>query len=214
MYSLGGPDLANFASKTNEKKFQMCQTHLHPKEYFFYPTRMTLCGECLIEKSINQNDCTDARKFCQAMMHRFTTLLDNATHMPNEHIQKEKEYGIPWRSAFKKQIFAHADQIYKKLVDPNGQFPEDEDPFTFYQQMIQKEALEANSFASLSQADFIVMMVRNLETFENSLYQVKAMLREENFKLFDQVQQETLQRLKIQQVKMNPTDVDVARNNM
>ena len=75
MYSLGGPDLANFT--TQLKQFQTCQTHLEPKEYFYFQTRMTFCEKCLEDKNINQDDCTNARAFCAAMMHRFTTLMDN-----------------------------------------------------------------------------------------------------------------------------------------
>ena len=37
-------------------------------------------------------------------MQRFVILLDNAAYMPLEHVQKEKEYGIPWRSAFKAEL--------------------------------------------------------------------------------------------------------------
>ena len=37
-------------------------------------------------------------------MQRWITLLDNATYMPVEHIQKEKEYGIKWRTAFKDEM--------------------------------------------------------------------------------------------------------------
>ena len=130
MYSLGGPSLENF--RVSEKQFQMCQDHQSGKEHFYYPTRMTFCSQCLADKQIDKKDCIGSRQFCQAMMHRFTTLLDNATFMPVEHIQKEKEYGIPWRSAFKKELYAHADQMYKLMIDQNGTFPDDEDPFVFF----------------------------------------------------------------------------------
>ena len=84
MYSLGGPSLENF--HTQEKQFQMCQDYQQPKEYFYFPTRMTYCSQMLAEKGIDVAKCISARGFCQAMMHRFSTLLDNATQMPHEHI--------------------------------------------------------------------------------------------------------------------------------
>ena len=49
-------------------------------------------------------------------MQRFVTLLDNATYMPLEHIQKEKEYGIPWRSAFKAELNAFAELARKRFI--------------------------------------------------------------------------------------------------
>ena len=57
-----------------------------------------------------------ARDFCQGLMQRYVNLLDNATYMPCEHIQKEKEYGIPWRSAFKAELYAIAEHTYRKMV--------------------------------------------------------------------------------------------------
>ena len=120
------------------------------KEHFYFPTRMTFCTQCLAEKNISRADCADTRKFCSAMMHRFTTLLDNATFMPVEHVQKEKEYGIPWRSAFKKELYNYAQELHKCMVDPNESFPDDEDPFIFFHQLIKKDALEAAAFDNLS----------------------------------------------------------------
>ena len=48
-------------------------------------------------------------------MQRFVTLLDNATYMPLEHIQKEKEYGIPWRSSFKSEVEIFAEEAKKRF---------------------------------------------------------------------------------------------------
>ena len=50
------------------------------------------------------------------MMERFILLLDNATYMPSEHIQKEQEYGIPWRSAFKVEMAKIIHEMNKKLM--------------------------------------------------------------------------------------------------
>jgi hypothetical protein len=55
----------------------------------------------MIENKIDLEECVDAKDHCKIIMDRYFTLLDNVTYMKFEHIQKEKEYGIPWRSAFK-----------------------------------------------------------------------------------------------------------------
>ena len=130
MYSPGGPQLSTFS--TAEKHYAKCVTHSMNKEHFYFKTRMTYCSSCLIEKQIKRGDCMDSRKFCAAMMHRFTTLMDNATCMPVEHIQKEKEYGIPWRSAFKVELYQFSDHLFKLLVNKDESFPKDEDPFIFF----------------------------------------------------------------------------------
>ena len=77
------------------------------------------------------------------------TLLDNATYMPCEHKQKEKEYGIPWRSAFKKEVHSFADLAYKRMVGEDG-FPETDDPFLFFHKVVKKDALDAATFDGLS----------------------------------------------------------------
>ena len=97
------------------------------------------------------------------------TLLDNATYMPCEHIQKEKEYGIFWRTAFKRELQGFADSLFKRLIGEDG-FPETEDPFMFMHKIIKKDALDAATFDSMSQADFIAMMTENMEMLEKVVY--------------------------------------------
>ena len=119
-------------------------------------------------------------------MQRYVTLLDNATYMHVEHIQKEKEYGIPWRSAFKKELFEFADETFKRCIGDQGFNPNDE-PFLFFHKIIKKDALDAATFDQNSQADFLCMMMENLEAMEQSLYQIKAMLKEPDYQIFDDV---------------------------
>lgn len=56
----------------------------------------------MAEQKIPLSECISSREYCDKIMFRYITLLDNATFMPSEHIQKEKEYGITWRTAFKR----------------------------------------------------------------------------------------------------------------
>ena len=120
------------------------------------------------------------------MMQRFVTLLDNATYMHVEYIQKEKEYGITWRSAFKAELFQFADATFKRVIGDQG-FSENDDPFLFFHKIVKKDALDAATFDQTSQADSICMMQDNLDRLEQSLYQVKAMLKEPNYEIFDVV---------------------------
>ena len=67
-----------------------------------------------------------------------------------------------------------------------------EDPFNFFHKIIKKDAIDAATFDSMSQADFLSMMTENLELLEKSLYQIKAMLKEREFSLFEDVKAKTL----------------------
>ena len=128
-------------------------------------------------------------------MQRYIILLDNATYMPAEHIQKEKEYGIVWRGALKKELFTFADQIYKRMVGEDG-FPETDDAFRFFHTIVKKDALDAATFDAMSQADFIAMMLENLELLEKSLYQIKAMLKTPEHQSFAEIKRETMGRIR------------------
>ena len=55
-------------------------------------------------KEISLGRTVDVEHHCSFMMKRFYSLLDNIQCMKHEHIQKEKEYGITWRSAYKKEL--------------------------------------------------------------------------------------------------------------
>lgn len=153
-----------------------------------------------------------ARLFCQQIMQRYVTLLDNATYMPAEHIQKEREYGIVWRSALKRELYTFADQVYKRMVGEEG-FPETEDAFRFFHSIVKKDALDAATFDSLSQADYIAMMLENLELLEKTLYQVKAMLKEPNHLVFEEVKTETMVRIRAEQAVINPNRPNTATLN-
>ena len=72
--------------------------------------------------------------------------MDNATFMPSEHIQKEKEYGIPWRSAFKKQMQDLVAVVAKKLLsaeeDPSAE------PFEVLHKIVKKDCVDGATFDS------------------------------------------------------------------
>ena len=54
------------------------------------------------------------------------------------------------------------------------------------------------------------MMIENLEQLEQSLYQVKAMLKEPDHDIFDVVKARALEKVKLEQAKMNPKKVGSA----
>ena len=132
--------------------------------------------------------------------------------MPCEHQQKEKEYGIPWRTAFKKETYDLADATFKRLVSEDG-FPEMDDPFVFFHKLIRKDAIDASTFDATSQADLLAMMVENLELLEKNVYQLKAMLKEPDFLIFEDVKKEVLDKLRAEQEAMNPGRPNTSKMN-
>ena len=100
-----------------------------------------------------------------------------------------------WRGALKKELFTFADQIYKRMVGEDG-FPETDDAFRFFHTIVKKDALDAATFDAMSQADYIAMMLENLELLEKSLYQIKAMLKTPEHQSFAEVKRETMERIR------------------
>jgi hypothetical protein len=92
----------------------------NPKEYFNFKEKKLGCQEEMAQAKIPLDDCVNARKFCDSIMQRYIVVLDNATFMPCEHIQKEKEYGIIWRSAYKEELNTLIDIVSKRLVSSDG----------------------------------------------------------------------------------------------
>ena len=130
-------------------------------------------------------------------MQRYITLLDNATYMPCEHIQKEKEYGIPWRSAFKKELQTMIDVLAKRTISSDG-FDEDsnDDPFVLLHKIVKKDCIDAATFDAMSQADLLSMLNDNLELLEDTVYIIKALLKEPDFDKFEELKMEVHEKVK------------------
>ena len=106
------------------------------------------------------NELVDARDYCSKVMDRFIDLLDNATYMPNEHIQKEKEYGIPWRSAFKEELTTNVNDLSRKTFgDLADEGKEKEDPFVILHAIVKKDVIDAATYDTQTQAEQLSMMV-------------------------------------------------------
>ena len=184
-----------------------------PKEYFSLKLKETMCKGYIEEHNIDPDSVVDAREYCQGIMQRYITLLDNATYMPCEHIQKEKEYGIPWRSAFKAELEQMIDALAKRTISADG-FDEDlEDPFELLHKIVKKDAIDAATFDAMTQADCLIMLVDNLELLEKTVYTVKALLKEPEFQHFDEVKEKVHAKVKAEQLKQNPERPDTARLN-
>lgn len=132
-----------------------------------------------------------SRDFCHALMQRFVKLLDNAAYMPLEHVQKEKEYGIPWRSAFKAELNTFSEQAKARFLGDEAGGVADS-PFEFFHKVVKKDALDAATFYAESQGEFMCMLLDNLEALEQWIYQIKALLKEPDYHIFGDLKAQTL----------------------
>ena len=203
-------DLASISNTT--KQVTVCPNTGQNKEFFHLASRQLLCQQDILDKKMSTEDCMMARTYCSEMMQRYITLLDNATYMPSEHVQKEKEYGIAWRTAFKKEMIQFADAVTKRMISEDG-FDEAEDPLQFFHQIIKKDAIDAATFDAMTQADLLSMMTENLEILEKSLYQIKAMLKTPDFSKFESVKEKALEKIRAKQKEANPGRPDTSEMN-
>ena len=176
-----GNDLASLLgeSVSTQKTVDLCEQHGKPKEYFHFDSKCIGCEKCFKEKDIHKTDCTSARDWCTKMMERYIDVLDNATYMPCEHIQKEKEYGITWRSAFKAQLHELINDLHLRFIPgDDGYDPLTTDPFVLLHQIVKKDVIDAATFDTRTQADFLVLMLDQLEMLEKTVYMIKSLLKQ------------------------------------
>ena len=210
----GSAELASFLGESvlTQKVVNPCTTHNLLKELFHPASKTTGCQKCFIEKQTMFNELVDAREYCSKVMERFIDILDNATYMPNEHIQKEKEYGIPWRTAFKEELTINVSELSRKTLGNQEQDDKEhkEDPFATLHTIIKKDVIDAATLDTQTQAEHLSLMVDQLEILEKSVHTIKCLLKQPYFLEFENTKQSTLNELRVKQTKFNPSRPDSA----
>ncbi len=62
------------------------------------------CEKCVVDYKMNASALFSTVQYCNDTYDAWKRLENQTKYLSAEHDQKEKEYGIPWRSAFKKEI--------------------------------------------------------------------------------------------------------------
>ena len=163
-----------FSETTRQEEW--CSTYSKKKDLFHVKSKLLGCLEMMQAKEIPLEEVVPASNICKSIMERFFDLLDNVTYMKHEHIQKEKEYGIPWRSAFKKELIELVDETHRRLIGEENEIL-DEDPFMVMHKIVRQDAIDAATFDSRCQADLMMMLVDQLEYMEIVAYQIKKLLK-------------------------------------
>ena len=200
-------------SVLTQKVVTPCKTHNMLKDYFHPASKTTGCQTCFIEKQIIFSELVDAREYCNKVMERFIDILDHATYMPNEHIQKEKEYGIPWRTAFKEELTINVSELSRKTLGDQQEQDDREhkkDPFETLHIIIKKDCIDAATLDTQTQAEHLSLMVDQLEILEKSVHTIKCLLKQPNLLEFENTKKATLNELRVKQTKFNPSRPDSA----
>ena len=93
-------------------------------------------------------------------------------------LQKEREYGIRWRSAFKKELKELVDTMAARTLSSDGFNEKFESEFHLLHKVIKTDAIDAATFDEMSQADLISMLVDSLEVLEKTVFTIQALLKE------------------------------------
>lgn len=141
-------------------------------------------------------ELVEAQDYCMKVMQRYIDILDDATYMPNEHIWKEKEYGIPWRSEFK----THLDMIIKKLAKKalgkeTATDLKDKDPFVLLHTIVKKDVVDAAVFDAKTAPELLSHGLTQLEDLEKTVSKIKCLLKEPDFKNFKDAQKKAKKHL-------------------
>ena len=112
-------------------------SHQKPKEKYHVKKGMSGCPQCFTQANLPAEELIESKEYCEQVMARYIDVLDNATYMPHEHIQKEKEYGIKWRSAFKVELYDLVQQLCR------GDLRVGEDPFADLHGIVRQEVVDA-----------------------------------------------------------------------
>ena len=165
-------------------------------EFFSLELNKTMCRGYAEENKIEIDTLLNSQDYCQSVMKRYIHLLDKATYMPVEHIQKEREYGVTWRTAFKKEMKELIDNMVKRCVSSDGFSKDQKNDFYLLHKVIKADAIDAATFDEHSQADLIHILVENLEVLEMTTFTIQALLKERDPNKFDDVKERVYERTK------------------
>ena len=158
--------LASLSAST--KRVTTDEKYKQPMEFFSMELNKTMCRGYAEDNNIKVETLLNASDYCQSVMMRYIHLLDKATFMPAEHIQKEREYGIIWRSAFKREMKELIEGMVARCVSSDGFTEKYDNEFHLLHKVIKTDAIDAATFDEASQADLIHMLVENLEVLEKT----------------------------------------------
>lgn len=119
-------------------------------------------------------------------MAKWSKLANQSLYLLAEHDQKEKEYGIPWRSAFKVAINTSVTDLRLKLFGKQDQDAK-LSPFEAIKEITSNGKQDIESFHIASQADMIFMLNDRFEFLYKHIHYLKKLLKEPEIVKFEEI---------------------------
>jgi len=94
-----------------------------------------------------------------------------------EYQQKEREYGIAWRSAFKEDLNKRAEELVQKFTGASFD-PKKDDALKILIELVSKDFMNARSLDQKCRADLLSMLNENLNLLSINIYTLKKLLKE------------------------------------
>ena len=157
-------------------------------------------------------ELVEAQDYCMKVMQRYIDILDDATYMPTEYFQKEKEYGIPWRSAFRAHLEQTVRIVAKKALGKDDSELKEIDSFTMLHTVVKKDVIDAAVFDVKTAADLMSHGLDQLEDLEKAVSKIKCLLKQSSVLDFEATISKALSDLESRQGRFH-TDFTHSVNN-
>ena len=118
----------------------------------------------------------EPRDKCNHLLERWAKIIDHSRYVVYEHRFKEKEYGIKWRTAYKKELVRESNALREKF----GAHLQDQSFSDMNEQIhliVKKDWQDVYTFAQGLQIDLMLMLQENLDSYEISLGFLRNVLK-------------------------------------
>ena len=172
-------------------RIQRCTYHNKDKDLFSQTQKNMFCEQCVTDNKLNASELVDSKEYCLKEFEKWKKLRNFAYYLKSEHEQKEKEYGIPWRSSFKVEIRNALIDMRNKLFGKT-QIGENEDVFDAIVTITANSKQDAESFYQNTQADMILTLNESYVIIERQVLYLKKLLKEPELKNFAEIKSHSL----------------------
>ena len=120
----------------------------------------------------------------------WTKLYDKARYLKSEHDLKEKEYGIPWRTAYKTAVISAVNELEKAKIC-NERVSSSEQAFEIIHLAAKNIKGEVDRANNKKQEDHLKLIRERYQLFEKFINFLKKLLKEPDSSKFEAIKKET-----------------------
>eukprot|EP00347_Sterkiella_histriomuscorum_P000466 403375749 len=175
---------------TVEIRYQKCPSHSdYNLLYLDTNYGSTYCDQCISANKTNVLDFKNLNEHCKEQYEQWKKLNNQARYLSSEHDQKEKEYGIAWRSAFKIEINKALLQLRMKLFGID-KIEDGEDVFSALNLIVSNSKQDAESFYLNTQLNMLNTIQESYKLMERQVTYLKKLLKEPDTAKFEHIKKE------------------------